>query len=110
MIHILIDYKWAILIVCELTAWLTTFYMLYARYWLKSNLQFYIFGAISLITGYFPHLFIGILNIVKFQKVDSFTIVIVILFILGITFGKKLVAKIDIGIQNYINKQREISS
>ena len=109
MMQLLIENKWAILIVCETTAWLTTFYMLYARYWLKSNIQFYIFGAIAIVTGYLPHVLIGILNIIKFQKLDGFTIVIILLFIFAFSLGKKVVSKMDSGIQKWVNKRREIS-
>ncbi|MEH7097790.1 hypothetical protein [Neobacillus vireti] len=109
MIQLLIEYKWTILIICETAAWLTTFYMLYARYWLKSKIQFYIFGAFAIITGYVPHLTIGILDFIRFQKLDGFTMFIIILFIFGFTFGKKLVTKMDLRIQNWVNRQRESS-
>ncbi|WP_338449603.1 hypothetical protein R4Z09_26080 [Niallia oryzisoli] len=108
MLSILLDYKWQILIVSETTAWIATFYMLYARYWLNSSLQFYLTGAVAIVTGYFPHIIIGILNYIHFQKLDTFTLVIILLFLFAFTFGKKVVLKMDKGIQNWVNHKRKI--
>lgn len=109
MLSLLIDYKWQILIISESTAWIATFYMLYARYWLNSSIQFYIFGGISIVTGYFPHIVIGILDFIRFQQLDNFTLVIIFLFVFAFTLGKKVVIKIDFGMKNWVNKTRKIS-
>jgi hypothetical protein len=110
MTQFLIDYKWVILITCETTTWLATLYMLYARYWLKPKIQFYISGVIAIVTGYFPHIFIGVLDFIETQRLDSFTFVIILLFIFAFTYRKKVVTKVDLGIQRWVNKQRQISN
>lgn len=99
-----LKYKWEILIVCELIAWITTVYMIYARYWLNSKAQFYIFGGISIILGYVPHIGLGVLNFFHTKKIDFFSLFIVLLFTFAFTFGKKYVLKIDKAIKNWAIK------
>lgn len=106
MMNILLEYKWFILISCEIIAWLATFYMFYARYWLGSKLKFIISTVITILAGYIPHIGIGIMNFIQYRELDGFTLVIIGLFIFGFIFGKKLVIKMDRAVQTWVANKR----
>lgn len=103
---LLLRYKWEILIACEIIAWLTTFYMFYARYWLHSKIQFLIFGSISIVLGYFPHIGLGIMNFIQTKKLDFFTLFILLLFLFAFTLGKKYVVRLDLSIKKWALKKQ----
>jgi len=107
MISILLEYKWWILLSCELIAWAATFYMFYAMYWLKSNLQFIIAGLVALLTGYVPHITLAFADFLKYREINSFLVVVVILFVFGITIGRKYISKIESKIKNWAIKHRQ---
>jgi hypothetical protein len=91
----LIENKWAILVSFEVLAWSSTFFMLYARYGLKSSFWFKVGAVLFALTGVIPQVLMGIINFIATKKVDSFTVTIVLLIIYGFTIGKKDVKKLD---------------
>jgi hypothetical protein len=105
MISLLMANKWWILLISETVAWIATFYMAYARYWIKSNFQFIVSGAVAIITGYVPHITLGILDYLKYDKINLFNGFVLVLLILGITVFKKYVVEIDNKIKDWANKK-----
>jgi hypothetical protein len=91
----ILEYKWGILLGLEVLAWISTFFMFYARYGMKSNLWFKVGVAAFAITGVIPQVILGIMNFIYTRKLDSFTITLVLLILYGATIGKKDVKKVD---------------
>ncbi|HJV16271.1 MAG TPA: hypothetical protein VJ546_02620, partial [Bacillales bacterium] len=71
------------------------FFLLYARYRLKSDFWFKVATILFAITGVIPQVTMGIINFIVMKKVDLFTIIIVLLILYGFTIGKKHVKKMD---------------
>ncbi|TCP18998.1 hypothetical protein EV207_1686 [Scopulibacillus darangshiensis] len=103
----LLMYKWVILICLEVLAWLSTFFMFYARYGLKSNKLFKLGVFLTVLTGVIPQVTLGIINFASTREVDVFTIVLVIIIIYGLTFGKKEVKKLDKWVQRKFVGKKE---
>jgi hypothetical protein len=93
--NFLMEYKWVILLCLEVLAWSSTFFLLYARYRLKSDFWFKVATILFAITGVIPQVTMGIINFVVMKKVDLFTLIIVLLILYGFTIGKKHVKKMD---------------
>ncbi|HJV30976.1 MAG TPA: hypothetical protein VJ558_02195 [Bacillales bacterium] len=93
--NFLMEYKWVILLCLEVLAWSSTFFLLYARYRLKSDFWFKVATILFAITGVIPQVTIGIINFFVMKKVDLFTLIIVLLILYGFTIGKKHVKKMD---------------
>jgi hypothetical protein len=91
----LLENKWAILVSLEVLAWSSTFFMLYARYGLKSSFWFKIATVLFAFTGVIPQVLMGIINFIATKKVDIFTLIIVLLIVYGFTIGKGHVKKLD---------------
>ncbi|MFL6555498.1 MAG: hypothetical protein ACJ8MO_05225 [Bacillus sp. (in: firmicutes)] len=91
----LVEHKWAILVGLEVLAWLSTFFLLYARYRLKSSFWFKVATVLVALTGVIPQVLMGIVNFIATKKVDVFTLIIVLLILYGFTFGKNHVKKLD---------------
>lgn len=92
---LLLEYKWIILIALEILAWGSTFFMLYARYSMRSNFWFRVGAVLFAVTGVIPQVAIGVLNFVASKELDLFTLVIVLLLVYGFTIGKKQVKQLD---------------
>ncbi|WP_064091532.1 hypothetical protein [Rossellomorea aquimaris] len=105
---LLMEYKWLILLISETLAWVATIYMAYARYWLESKLQVIISGAIAVITGYIPHVLLGILDYLEHGKLQIFTLCVILLLIFGITICNKYLIIIDKSIKVWLKRKREI--
>lgn len=103
--NFILEYKWWILIGLEVLAWTFTFFMFYARYGMKSNFWFKVGVVMFTITGVIPQVIIGILNFISKWEIDWFTLVIVVLIIYGLTFGKKEVKKLDAWMQKKFSKR-----
>ncbi|MCM3574190.1 hypothetical protein M3172_13420 [Mesobacillus subterraneus] len=103
----LITYKWLILISFETFAWLATFYMFYARYWLQSHAQFLIALTLAGLTGYVPHITLGVLDYINTGKISFFIISIITLLIIGATLGKKYIIKIDQSIHQWAIQKKK---
>jgi hypothetical protein len=93
--NFLMEYKWMILLCLEVLAWSSTFFLLYARYRLKSDFWFKVATILFAITGVIPQVTMGIINFVVMKKVDLFTLIIILLILYGFTIGKKHVKKMD---------------
>ncbi len=110
MITLLLEYKWWLLLIFETTAWLATIYMIFARYWLSSNLQFYLSSAVALITGYVPHITLAIMDYQQTGTLNLFPIFIIILLVLGFVFGKVYINRLDRLIKSWaVNKKKNLS-
>jgi hypothetical protein len=94
-LEFLLEHKWAILVGLEVLAWLSTFFLLYARYRLKSSFWFKVATVLVALTGVIPQVLMGIVNFIATKKVDVFTLIIVLLILYGFTFGKNHVKKLD---------------
>lgn len=95
VLNFLMEYKWGILLCFEILAWISTFFLLYARYGLKSDVWFKIATVLFAITGVIPQILMGIINFVVSKKVDLFTLIIFLLILYGFTIGKRHVKKMD---------------
>jgi hypothetical protein len=91
----LVDNKWTILVILEVLAWSSTFFLFYARYRLKSSFWFKIATVLLALTGVIPQVLMGVVNFIATKKVDIFTLIIVLLILYGFTIGKKHVKKLD---------------
>lgn len=87
--------KWTILIILEVLAWSSIFFMLYARYRLQSKQLFKLGTILTIMTGVFPQVTLGIINMVTLKKMDIFTFVILLLILYGFTWGKRHVKSMD---------------
>jgi hypothetical protein len=94
-VDFLVENKWAILVSLEVLAWSSTFFMLYARYGLKSSFWFKIATVLFALTGVIPQVLMGIVNFIATKKVDVFTLIIVLLILYGFTLGKNHLKKLD---------------
>lgn len=103
----LITNKWIILVCLEVLAWLSTFFLFYARYGLKSDFWFKVAAVLVAITGIIPQVTLGIVNFAATGEVDLFTLIIVLLLIYGSTIGKKHVKKLDGWAQRKFLKAKE---
>jgi hypothetical protein len=93
--EILLTYKWVTLLVLEILAWSATFFMMYARYGMKSHYWFRIGAVVFTITGVIPQVLIGVINFWFTKRFDLFTVILVLLILYGGTIGKKHVKKLD---------------
>ncbi|WP_066300282.1 hypothetical protein [Bacillus sp. FJAT-29937] len=93
--NVLVDNKWLILVILEVLAWASIFFLLYARYSLKSDFWFKVAAVLVAITGVIPQVLMGIVNFIFTRKVDLFTLIILLLILYGFTIGKKHVKKLD---------------
>jgi hypothetical protein len=101
----ILEYKWIVLGVLEVLAWVMTFLMLYARYGLRSQLGFRVFAVLFALTGIIPQVIIGVLNFVATRELDTFTLAIVLLILYGATLGKKQVRQLDAWAQKKFAKK-----
>jgi hypothetical protein len=106
MMNILVDNKWIILGSLEVLAWLSTFFLLYARYGLKSKIWFKVATVLFALTGVIPQVLMGIINFISTKKIDLFTLIIVLLIIYGFTIGKSHVKKLDVWAQAKFSKPK----
>lgn len=94
-----------ILVVLEVLAWSSTFFLLYARYGLKSSFWFKVATVLFALTGVIPQVLMGIVNFIATKRIDIFTLIIVLLIVYGFTIGKKHVKKLDAWAQKKFSKQ-----
>lgn len=102
--------KWIILIILEILAWSSIFFMLYARYRLQSKQLFKLGTILTVMTGVVPQVTLGIINMVTLKKLDTFTIVILLLIIYGFTLGKRDVKRMDQWAQKKFGNLQEENS
>jgi len=95
MQHLILENKWIILLTLEIFAWSSTFFMLYARYKMRSPFWFKTAFVLFALTGVIPQVSLGIVNFITNKKIDLFSLVILLLIIYGLTIGKKQVQKLD---------------
>jgi hypothetical protein len=107
MFDMLLAYRWIILIALEVLAWASTFFMLYARYGMRSKRWFRVGAVLFAITGVIPQVALGVLNFAATREVDTFTLAIVLLLLYGFTIGKKDVQKLDAWAQKKFAKKEE---
>ncbi|MCH3959699.1 MAG: hypothetical protein LKE51_10020 [Selenomonas sp.] len=72
-----------------------TFFMLYARYKLRSQRWFRIASILFFMTGVIPQVSLGILNFMAVGTVDVFTLVLVLLLLYGFTLGRRQAQRLD---------------
>ncbi|WP_413304527.1 hypothetical protein AA0X95_01260 [Bacillus sp. 1P10SD] len=101
----LVENKWVILVSLEVLAWSSTFFLLYARYGLKSSFWFKVATVLFALTGVIPQVLMGIVNFIATKKIDLFTLIIVLLILYGFTIGKKHVKKLDAWAHAKFSKQ-----
>jgi hypothetical protein len=101
----LVENKWVILVGLEVLAWSSTFFLLYARYGLRSSFWFKVGTVLFALTGVIPQVLMGIVNFIATRKIDLFTLIIVLLLLYGFTIGKKHVKKLDNWAQAKFSKQ-----
>ncbi|WML58076.1 hypothetical protein [Neobacillus sp. PS2-9] len=103
--NFLVENKWMILVILEVLAWSSTFFLLYARYGLKSSFWFKVATVLFALTGVIPQVLMGIVNFIATKKIDLFTLIILLLILYGFTIGKKHVKKLDAWAQAKFFKQ-----
>ncbi len=94
--ELILVHKWMVLLGLEVLAWSSTFFMLYARYKLRSAPLFKAGVFLTICTGVIPQCLLGIYNFYTYRTLDYFTLVILLLIIYFSTLGKKHVQKLDI--------------
>ncbi|MFH5185987.1 hypothetical protein ACHHV8_26940 [Paenibacillus sp. TAB 01] len=90
----IVNHKWILLIMLEVAAWASTFFMLYARYGMQSSFWFKAGAVLFAITGVIPQVLLGLLNFIQFRELDLFTLIILLLLVIGF-LSKKQVKKLD---------------
>ncbi|MBW7460030.1 hypothetical protein K0U00_38810, partial [Paenibacillus sepulcri] len=95
MMNFILDNKWFILLMLEVLAWASTFFMVFARYRLGSKPLFRIGAILTVLTGVLPQVTLGIVNFIVEKKLDLFTFVIVLLILYGSTLGRKKIKQLD---------------
>ena len=95
MLNEILNYKWLLLGGMEVVAWSVTFFMLYARYKLRSQRWFRIASILFFLTGVIPQVSLGILNFMAVGAVDVFMLVLVLLLLYGSTLGRRQVQQLD---------------
>jgi hypothetical protein len=109
--NVIFENKWFILAGLEVLAWLSAFFVFYARYAMKSSFWFKMATILLAITGVIPQVTMGIINFAVTRKLDIYTLVIVLLLLYGFTFGKTQVKKLDQGMQRvFSNKENELEN
>ncbi|MEH7121639.1 hypothetical protein V7127_00175 [Bacillus sp. JJ1773] len=93
--NVLVENKWIILGILEVLAWASIFFLLYARYGLKSDFWFKVAAVLVASIGVIPQVLMGLINFIFTNKVDLFTLIILLLILYGFTIGKKHVKKLD---------------
>ena len=104
-LEFLLENKWVILVCLEVLAWTSTFFLLYARYRLKSSFWFKVATALFALTGVIPQVLMGIINFISTKRIDLFTLIIVLLLLYGFTIGKQHVKRLDAWAQTKFSKQ-----
>jgi len=104
-LDLLLENKWVILVSLEILAWASTFFLLYARYGLKSAFWFKVATVLFALTGVIPQVLMGIINFISTKRIDMFTLIIVLLLVYGFTIGKQHVKKLDAWAQTKFSKQ-----
>lgn len=99
MYNLLMENKWAILLILEIFAWSATMFMFYARYKMQSRLWFKIASTILVLTGVIPQVLLGVVNFVATREIDLFTLIIVSLIVYAMTIGKQHIQKLDLWAQ-----------
>ena len=106
-----IKYKWWILFIFEIVAWIATFYMFFARYWFQSKVQFVIATVAAGITGYLPDLSLAIINFIYYKKIDFFIIFVIFIIVLGVILERKYLVRVDNFLSNWFaEKKRKLSN
>ncbi|GMA98114.1 hypothetical protein PIPA1_09140 [Pelosinus sp. IPA-1] len=95
MYNLIMENKWAILIILEFFAWSATIFIFYARYKMQSQFWLKVASTILVLTGVIPQVLLGIVNFVVTEEIDLFTLTIVLLIVYGLTIGKKHIQKLD---------------
>jgi hypothetical protein len=95
MLDDILAYRWLLLGLMEVVAWSVTFFMLYARYKLRSQRWFRIASVLFFLTGVIPQASLGILNFMAVGNVDVFTLILVLLLLYGFTMGRRQVRRLD---------------
>lgn len=103
----LVEQKWIILGSLEILAWSATFFMLYARYGMKSHFWFRVGTILFALTGVIPQVIMGVINYISTRELDLFTLIILLLIIYGATIGKKHVKQLDTWAQTKFSRQTE---
>ncbi|KKK38940.1 hypothetical protein WQ57_06225 [Mesobacillus campisalis] len=103
---VLVENKWIILIILEILAWASIFFLLYARYGLKSAFWFKVATVLLAITGFIPQVLMGMINFIFTKKVDLFTLIILLLILYGFTIGKKHIKALDAWAQMKFSQHR----
>jgi hypothetical protein len=105
-VNFILENRWVILVSLEVLAWFSTFFVFYARYAMKSTFWFRVASVLFAITGIIPQVIIGIINFMHNRNLDLFTLIIVVLIIYGLTFGKKELKKLDAWAKSKFSKQK----
>ena len=112
MFSIILDFKWHILLFAEIAGWVLTVLLFFARYLFRSIVFTWIFGVMIIVSDYFPSIMLPILDALYTDSFKEwvygggllFNLVILTLFIISITVGKKFVLILDKKIMGFTNK------
>lgn len=114
MVSYIVEHKWYILLISEITAWTFTFIMAYARYWLQSKILFKLATVVAVFTGWIVHLMLPVIEaihlgdlsaVLQSKETLSFAAFIVVLLLVGGFVGKKYGKKIDVFFMNLAKKK-----
>ncbi|MBM7666996.1 hypothetical protein JOC25_003523 [Solibacillus kalamii] len=101
----ILDYKWFFLITAEVVFWVCAIAFLLLRYWFKlKKLSLFVFVIFIL-----NDLWIALLAYLDYQRTGEFSIyqiIIVIIIVYAMTFGKSDFKKLDAFIKRWVAKKR----
>ncbi|WP_369901869.1 hypothetical protein [Bacillus manliponensis] len=102
---ILAEYRWAFLIGAEIIFWCSVMSFFLLRYMFKLKKASFIAGIVLLLNEIFI-LSLGIIDYLETGKFSQFQIIIVIILLYAIFYGKKDLRKLDFFIQKQVAKWR----
>lgn len=99
----ILTHKWAFLIVAEVIFWVSIITFLIARYWFGKKTLSFVFFLLFIVNdlwiaslGFFDYLHTG--------QFSSYQVVVLVVFVYAITYGKSDFKKLDYYIQIYVAK------
>ncbi|MGG2063557.1 hypothetical protein [Bacillus sp. S14(2024)] len=103
--NILIEYRWAFLIGAEIVFWMTAISFFLLRYGFRLHKASFIVGIVLLLNELFI-LTLGVVDYYETGKFSQFQIIIVIILLYAVFYGKKDLRKLDLRMQRFVAKWR----
>ncbi|MGG0274644.1 hypothetical protein [Bacillus rhizoplanae] len=103
--NILIEYRWAFLIGAEVVFWSATISFFLLRYAFQLRKASFVAGIVLLLNELFI-LTLGVIDYYETGEFSQFQVIIVIILLYAVFYGKKDLRRLDLRIQRFIAKRR----